>query len=100
MNFNILGYSLFLSTTIYVTVVVGYAFYKNGYFLILSLFGNNQEAATALNRLLLIAYYLVNIGYMAFSIHTWPTLPSMAEMCAVLFQRVGTILLVLAGLHV
>lgn len=99
MNTNILTYSIYLMVTIYITVVVGYKFYKNGIHLILNLFKPNIEGAHAINKLLLVGYYLVNLGYLAISIKGWPVIQSHNEMIKILFQQTGIILLALAVLH-
>ncbi len=99
MNANLLTYSIYLGITIYITVVVGYAFYKNGIHLILDLFSPNHAGAHAINKLLLVGYYLVNIGYLAISINGWPAIESYQHMIYILFKQTGFILLALAALH-
>lgn len=100
MNFNLIGYSIYLLVTGYVTVIVGYGFYKNGIHLIVDLFRGNTEAAGAMNTILLIGYYLVNIGYLALSIQTWPVIDNATILIDMLYRKVGVILLVLGVLHV
>lgn len=100
MNVNVITYSIYLAVTIYVTVVVGYGFYKNGIHLIVDLFSGNKVAANAINKMLLVGYYLVNIGYLALSISTWPPLTSYLDMVQILFAKVSIILLVLGVLHI
>lgn len=100
MNYNILTYGIYLLVTFYVTVIVGYSFYKNGIYLITDLFGGNRQAATAINTMLLVGYYLVNLGYLTLSITTLPVLTSLQEVLFTLYQKIGVILLVLGALHV
>ena len=99
MNLNLVSYALYLSITFYITVVVGYRFYKNGIYLVLELFNPNSAGAHAINKLLLVGYYLVNLGYLAISIRTWPHINSIQTMIGLLFEEVSFILLVLALLH-
>lgn len=100
MSFNIIAYSIYLLVTVYVTVVVGYGFHKHGHYLILDLFNGNEPATKAINNMLLVGYYLVNIGYLALSITTWPTLVNWADTIGLLFDRVSIILILLGLLHV
>ncbi len=100
MNLNVIGYSIYLAVTIYITVVVGYGFYKNGIHLIINLFNGNTEAANAINKMLLVGYYLVNIGYLSISIGGWPGIGSSLELIQILFHRVSIILLALGVLHI
>lgn len=99
VNYNLLAYAIYLSVTFYITVVVGYRFYKHGIHLILDLFTPNAIGAHAINKLLLVGYYLVNLGYLATSIRSWPTIASYQTMVSVLFKEVSILLLVLAILH-
>ncbi|MFT5511912.1 MAG: hypothetical protein ACI8SE_000306 [Bacteroidia bacterium] len=99
MNLNLVSYAIYLTITFYITVVVGYRFYKNGIHVVMELFHPNTEGAHAINRLLLVGYYLVNLGYLAISIRTWPTISSIQIMTGLLFKEVSFIFLVLALLH-
>ena len=99
MNLNLTAYGIYLLVTFYITVIVGYKFYKNGIHLVLDLFQNNVEGAHAINKLLLVGYYLVNLGYLAISISLWPMITSYHQMLQLIFNEVSFILLVLAFLH-
>ncbi len=99
MSWNIEAYSIYLGVTAYITIVVGYMFHKYGFFLILNLFNGNVQAAKSINNLLLVAYYLVNLGYLAISISTWPELLSIVQVLQLLFHKISLILLVLGILH-
>jgi hypothetical protein len=99
MNYNIIAYSIYLGITFYITVIVGYRFYKNGIHLILNLFQPNVAGAHAINTMLLVGYYLVNLGYLAISIGSWSTIDSVEAMVGLLFHEVSIILIVLAVMH-
>ncbi len=99
MNLNLLAYGIYLLVTFYITVIVGYKFYKNGIYLVLELFQNNVLGAHSINKLLLVGYYLVNLGYLAMSISLWPTITSFPQLFQILFNEVSFILLALAFLH-
>ena len=99
MNLNIVAYTIYLGITFYITVIVGYKFYKNGIHLILELFQPNEAGAHAINKLLLVGYYLVNLGYLAISISGWPTISNYPQMFGILTKQVSIILLLLSVLH-
>ncbi|MFT5725794.1 MAG: hypothetical protein ACI9JN_002923 [Bacteroidia bacterium] len=99
MNWNLEAYAIYLGVTFYITVVVGYSFHKHGIHLVLELFQNNHEGAHAINNVLLVGYYLVNLGYLTISISSWPEIQSLQVMVDLLFKKVAVILLVLAALH-
>jgi len=60
---------------------------------------HDEEFVKAINNLLLLGYYLVNIGYVLLVISFWEPIQSVAQMLQVLSTRIGGILLLLAILH-
>ena len=98
-NLNLITYSIYLAICIVITVFVGKHLHKNGYYLILNLFDNELFTKT-INNILLIAYYLVNIGYIAITIVTFGEITDYPAMLEVLAGKVGLILLSLGILHI
>ena len=78
---------------------VGWLFYKNGEFFLISLLQNNIPLVKNVNNLLLIAYYLINLGYAVLTISSWETVHSFIEMINILTHVIGKIMLLLAILH-
>ena len=62
MNYIIISYMIYLSITVYITVIVGWECYKNGLVYVTSIF-KDKKLVEAINRILLTGYYLTNIGY-------------------------------------
>lgn len=79
MNLNILAYCVYGLVSIIITVFVGKAFHKNGYFYVISIFVEEQ-IATAINNLLLIGYYLLNIGFVIYKISDWRKITNTIEL--------------------
>jgi len=99
MNFNLLAYSVFLAMVIFIIVVVGRICYRNGNIYVLSLMPGHEELCIRINKLLLIGYYLVNIGYALITLISWDiinTIPQLVEMVA---TKVAVIVALLALLH-
>ena len=98
MTYNTIGYMIYLPATAYITIIVGKAFHKNGIHYILSDSIPDQLAHSA-NNLLLVGYYLVNIGYAFASIVNWHNLISINQLIEELSFRLAFIILFLAFLH-
>jgi hypothetical protein len=96
---NTFSYLIYLAITYWVTVHVGWIFYKNGRVYILSLLKGDQSITDAINRLLLTGYYLVNLGYAAWMIHLWQPVHTLTEMVETVGLMVSRILLTLGLLH-
>jgi hypothetical protein len=74
-------------------------FYKNGYLYILSLLRGDVRLAALVNRLLLIGYYLLNLGYATVMLGTWRTIHSLPDLCASVAGMSGRIMITLGLIH-
>ncbi len=98
MNYNVAGYIIYLVITIYITFYVGKQCHSNGKVFIHGIF-NDIQIGDAVNNILLVAYYLVNIGYAILMVSIWPTITSTSHLLNELSQNIGQIVLLLALLH-
>ena len=98
MNYNITAYIIYGIISIYVTLIVGYKFHKNGLLYIVQITGN-QEISESINNLLLILYYCLNIGYAIIVVSIWETVTNFQEMINSIGTHTGTIIILLALMH-
>ncbi|WP_347219019.1 hypothetical protein [Chryseobacterium sp.] len=96
--FNIISYLLFLSISFYITVDVGRRCYRAGKAYLKYLL-HDENLCLTINRILLGCYYLLNLGYIAVSLTTWEKIDSIEEMIRITASRIGSIALILCGLH-
>jgi hypothetical protein len=99
MNYNISAYIIFLSLMIFIIGYVGRYFYSNGRVFIISLMNDNVELADQINKLLLIAYYLFNIGYACLTLKYWQRISSIETLFSSLSVNMGVLILILALTH-
>ncbi len=99
MNYNILSYIVYAVVTIYIIVWVGKMFHRNGRIFILDLFQGQTVTADNTNNLLLVAYYLFNIGYAVMQFNNWEHIEDTASMIAGIGYKSGILVLLLAVLH-
>ncbi len=99
MNLNIIAYGLYFSITAFIILRIGWLFYHFGAVYLHDLYPNQPELANSLNSILLIGYYLLNLGYVALSLSYWPALSSTAQMLALLFDKIGFICIALGVIH-
>ena len=99
MNYNVLAYSLFVSIVGFMTIWVGFVFYKNGKFYLYNLLNKNVEMANYINKILLIGYYLINLGYALFTIIFWRAIHSYTEMLERVCTNAGIMILGLGIMH-
>ncbi len=78
---------------------VGWLFYKNGEIFLLNLFQYDKLLVKSINNILLIGYYLLNLGYAIISIAYWEKINSISEMLNALSHHLGIIIMGLAVMH-
>lgn len=99
MNYNILSYLIYGIITIYIIYRVGKMFHRNGRIFILRLFRNNAQTTDTTNNLLLIAYYLFNIGYAIIQFSFWERVSNISQFIAGIATKTGILILILAITH-
>ena len=78
---------------------VARALRTNGEVFLLDVFDGQEALARAVNRLLVIGFYLLNLGYVAFALRTSDGVADARSAIEVLSTKVGGVLLVLGVLH-
>jgi len=99
MSYNVSGYIVFLLVIYFVTFHVGWKFYKNGVIYIHMLMPGESHLVESINKMLLLGYYLLNLGYATVSISNWPRIENMTELLVQLSHTTGTIIFTLALMH-
>jgi hypothetical protein len=99
MNYFILTYVIYLLLSIALTVWVAKVLFKNGRIFLVDIFHGNNELADSVNKLLVVGFYLVNIGYMSLTLKEYGSIANMQVVVEVLSYKVGWIILILGGMH-
>lgn len=99
LNYTVIAYSIYLLITITITVLVAKALFKNGKVFLFDIFEQNQELAESVNRLLLIGFYLINIGYVVFALKITGNIISLQHLFETLSMKIGFILFLLGAMH-
>ncbi len=99
MNYNIISYIIYLPIIFFITIKVGWMFYKNGELFLSNIFGSDLALVKKVNSLLLTGYYLVNLGYSILTIAYWERINHTLELINVMSSTLGKIILLLALLH-
>ncbi|WP_298422252.1 hypothetical protein [uncultured Kordia sp.] len=99
MNFNILSYIIYIPIIFFITIKVGWILYKSGEVFMCDMFKDDTEIVASLNKILLIGYYLINLGSATITIAFWDSVSTSYEMMNALSDILGKTILVLAILH-
>lgn len=99
MNYTVLSYSLYLVITISLTIWVARTLFKNGSVFLLEIFKGELELAESVNKLLVVGFYLINIGYAVYTLDTMGNAFDTESLIKMLSRSIGLIILILGGMH-
>ncbi|WP_166926182.1 hypothetical protein [Flavobacterium poyangense] len=99
MNLNIIGYIFYLSITIFIIIRVGKICYTNGNIYVEELIPNHIEICQKTNQVLLLAYYLLNIGYCAMTLISWQKIASLPQLIETIGIKTAIIIFIISILH-
>lgn len=100
MDITVITYVLYLGISAALTVWVAHTLHKNGRIFLVDAFHGNQALADSINHLLVVGFYLINIGFLVFWLREYGSGPqSTREVIEVLSTKVGSVILLLGGMH-
>jgi hypothetical protein len=94
-----ISYLAYLAISLAVTVWVATTLHRNGRVFLVDAFHGNTELADSVNHLLVVGFYLVNVGYVTLALHTSMVLHSIREAIELVSDKIGVVLLVLGLMH-
>lgn len=99
MNYMIVTYLAYLTITITLTIWAARSLFKNGDVFLIDIFHGNRELATSVNNLLLVGFYLINVGYAVYTLRLDHHVINFQELMESLSIKVGLIILILGVMH-
>ncbi|HYU31507.1 MAG TPA: hypothetical protein VEW48_05040 [Thermoanaerobaculia bacterium] len=99
MSFTVYTYLLYLGISIALTVWVARTLHKNGRIFLVDVFRGNGELADSVNHLLVVGFYLINLGYVTRVLKIGYEVGTLQQSIEALSEKVGLVLLVLGLMH-
>jgi len=97
--YTIGAYVVYLAVSLALTVWVARTLHKNGRVFLVDAFHGNQALADSVNHLLVVGFYLINIGYVTLALKQGLK-PDDAQTAIEFFStKIGRVLLVLGVMH-
>ena len=93
------SYIAYLLISIAVTVWVARTLHQNGRVFLIDAFSGNEAMADSVNHLLVVGFYLVNIGYVTMALRFGAKPSTLDEVFIYLSSKIGIVLLVLGAMH-
>ena len=98
MNLVISTYLAYLIISVLLTVWVARTLHRNGRVFLVDVF-KREDLADSVNHLLVVGFYLVNLGYVTLALKLRGEIPSLRNGIEALSGKVGGVLLVLGLMH-
>lgn len=95
----LIAYLVYFSVSVALTLVCGYFMFKRGRVFLLDVFGGKEALADSVNHLLLMGFYLVNVGIISISTKVAIQPTDAVEAVEIVTTKVGYIMLILGSLH-
>ena len=92
-------YAIYLAISLGVTIWVAQTLRRNGRPFLVDAFHNNAELADSVNHLLVVGFYLINVGYITLAMRTRSNIMDERQAMELICDKVGLVLLVLGVMH-
>jgi len=81
------------------TIWVARTLHKNGRIFLIDAFQGNRELADSVNHLLVVGFYLINIGFVSLFLRTGKDIVGLREGIELFSAKFGTVMVILGIMH-
>jgi len=92
-------YLSYLAISIALTIWVARTLHRSGRIFLLDAFRGNAELTDSVNQLLVVGFYLINVGYIALALKTTDPLTNFRQVIELESSKIGVVLLILGAMH-
>ncbi|MFK8053814.1 MAG: hypothetical protein AB8F65_12680 [Woeseiaceae bacterium] len=97
--FNSMTYLIYIGISLAITVLVSRTLSKNGLTFLIAGFRGDEALARSTNHLLVVGFYLVNLGFVLLRMRTGYAIDDVEAVIVYLASGLGTVLFVLGLMH-
>jgi hypothetical protein len=95
----VVSYLVYLLISVSLTIWVARTLHKRGAIFLVDAFHGNQELAASVNHLLVVGFYLINIGFVTLALKSNASVTTSRASIEMLSDKLGFVLLALGGMH-
>jgi hypothetical protein len=99
MNPTVTTYALYLILAIPLTIWVAKTLHRSGRVFLVECFNGKEELADSVNHLLVVGFYLVNVGFVSLYLKLGAEVVDVRGIFEALSGKMGVVLLVLGAMH-
>src|SRR5262249_3392841 len=98
-NYIVGSYLVYVAVSVTGAIWVARTLHRNGRVFLVDVFHGNESLADSVSHLLVVGFYLINLGYISLALKLGYQVADMQEAIEALSWMVGTVLVVLGGMH-
>lgn len=99
MSWTVITYLSYLAVSVPLTVWVASTLSRNGVVFLADVFEGKKELVAAINRLLVVGFYLVNLGFVMLYLRLDAAVLGLTGVVETVSLKIGVVMLVLGALH-
>lgn len=99
MDVVVCTYFAYVFLSVFLTVWVARTLHKSGRVFLVEVFGGDENLADSVNHLLVVGFYLINLGYVSLALKIGGEIETAREGIEALSWKIGLVLLVLGAMH-
>jgi hypothetical protein len=98
-NIIVVTYLTYIFLSVTLTIWVARTLHKRGGIFLVDAFHGNKELADSVNHLLVVGFYLINIGFVSLALKTGDVISTSRAAIELLSDKMGMVMLILGGMH-
>src|SRR5262245_32638670 len=98
-DYVVWSYATYLVLSVCITVLVARTLHRNGRVFLVDAFGGHAALADSVNHLLVVGFYLINVGYVALALKGGYLPRDLRTSIEFVTNKVGWVLVVLGLMH-
>jgi hypothetical protein len=93
------SYLIYLFISVNLTIWVARTLHKRGAIFLVDAFNGDAELAASVNHLLVVGFYLINIGFVCLALKSDALIANWRQAIEMMSDKLGLVLLTLGGMH-
>ena len=99
MDVVVYTYFAYVLISVFLTIWVAKTLHKSGRVFLVEVFSGDESLADSVNHLLVVGFYLINLGYISLALKIGGEIFTAREGIEALSWKIGLVLLVLGAMH-
>ena len=95
----VIAYGVYVFISVNLTIWVARTLHKRGAIFLVDAFNRNSDLTASVNRLLVVGFYLINIGFVFLALKSNAEIANPRAAIEMLADKLGFVLLTLGGMH-